>query len=165
MPPTTKAPPAYPNETHLSPNLTWDEMRCNCGAPMTEIQKKNAIAYAKVWQKVRDVYGKPIHINCGHRCQKCNVRVGGAAFSQHLYARGTDCRGDNNTVEEAIAIAKAALKVPEVRGVCVYGAGRGNFCHIDDRAGPRWYAVNGGKIAADGEARLRRWVAAGKEVK
>lgn len=163
---TTKPPVVYPNDTHLSPNLTWAEMRCNCGkAQMTPEQVKNAIAYAKVWQKVRDKYGKPIHINCGHRCPTCNLRVGGAKYSQHLYARAADCRGDNNTVEEAILIAKAALLVPEVRGVSVYGAGHGNFCHIDNRVGPRWYAVNGGYVAADGEARLRRWVAAGKEVK
>lgn len=154
----------YPNDTHLAPNLRWDEMRCNCGAPMDATQKKNAIVYAKVWQKVRTAYGAPMHINCGHRCERCNTRVGGAPKSLHLLARATDNSSVDVTTVGAIAIAKVAITIPEVRGLCVYDDQHGRFVHIDDRPGPRWYAVNGGKVAADGEARLRRWIAAGRVV-
>jgi len=155
----------YPNATHLSLNLTRAEMACNCGAPMTPALVHNAEKYAPAWQKVRVLYDAPMVINCGHRCQKCNLRVQGAPASTHLLARATDNHGAKNTEGEAIAIAKAALQVPEIRGICVYDNAHGAFCHIDNRDGPRWLAVNGGKLPGDQDARLRRWVAAGKVVR
>lgn len=154
MPPKSE----YPTETHLSPNLTWEEMRCNCGAPIPENLKKNVIAFAKVWQKVRDKYGKPMTINSGIRCPKCNRAAGGALHSQHLYGLAAD-NHNGWSVTEAIAIAKVALTIPEIRGISVYESG---FCHLDIRTGPRWYSVNG---LPSEEARLRRWTVAGKVVK
>lgn len=154
----------YPNETHLAPNLTRAEMRCHCGCTMPPAVAANINAFAPAWQAVRTAYGRPMVINCGYRCPRQNAVVGGAKASQHLHGLAADCRGERNLEIEAIAIAKAALAIPAIRGICVYDNAHGTFCHLDTRPGPRWLAVNGGKLAGDQEGRLRRWIAAGRVV-
>ena len=50
----------------------------------------------KVLQLLRDLYGKPIHVNCGYRCTRLNAAVGGVKTSQHLYGQAADCSCENN---------------------------------------------------------------------
>ncbi len=52
--------------------------RCGCGEGYFSIGDYNAI------QRVRDELGKPLRINCAHRCALHNEAVGGAPRSQHL---------------------------------------------------------------------------------
>ena len=44
----------------------------------------------KLLQPLRDIYGKPIHINSGYRCPELNKAVGGVATSQHQKGEAAD---------------------------------------------------------------------------
>ena len=44
----------------------------------------------RVLEKVREVWGKPIYVNSGYRCEKLNRLVGGAVNSQHKIGKAAD---------------------------------------------------------------------------
>lgn len=137
-------PPTYPTNTHYSENLTRAEVACRCGCKMPAAIDKNLTVYAPAWQKVRVLYGHPMTINCGYRCPAHNATLPGAAkASQHLYGRATDNTPHDHSEAGVIAIAKAALAVPAIRGISIYETEHGCFCHLDTRTGPVWHGVNG----------------------
>ena len=49
---------------------------------------------ARLLQPLRDIYGKPIHINSGYRCPELNKAVGGVPTSQHQRGEATDLSVD-----------------------------------------------------------------------
>lgn len=53
-----------------------------------------------VLDPLREVYGKPIIVTSGYRCQKLNRAVGGAARSQHVWGEAADIRSVEDTPEE-----------------------------------------------------------------
>lgn len=153
----------YPNKTHISPHLKRSEAYCRCGCVPPSNIVANMIAYSIAWEKVRAANGgTPIGVNCLYRCPKHNASLPGAAkASQHLFATASDNTPGGGTMAELIKFAKAALTVPEIRGISIYEAAHGGFVHIDTRTGPKWFGVNG----ITDEARFRRIIAAGKFVK
>ena len=54
---------------------------------------------AKLLQPLRDIYGKPIHINSGYRCPELNKAVGGEANSQHQFGFAADLSIDGKARE------------------------------------------------------------------
>lgn len=153
----------YPTATHYSEHLTRKELDCRCGCRTPPAIVVALTIYARSWEKIRAILGYAVTINCGYRCPKHNASLPGAAlYSQHLYGKASD----NSTGSEAgvIAIARAALQVPAIRGISIYNSAHGQFCHTDNRTGPRWLAVNGGRLATDQEPRFRRCLAAGRFV-
>ena len=46
-------------------------------------------------QPLRDIYGKPFHINSGFRCPALNKAVGGTIASDHMKGKSADIRVDN----------------------------------------------------------------------
>ena len=50
----------------------------------------NIVSLCGVLQKIRDRYGKPMHINSGYRCPKLNSKVGGSKTSQHMNGSAAD---------------------------------------------------------------------------
>lgn len=46
--------------------------------------------------KLRDAFGKPIHINSSYRTPEDNERVGGVKNSEHLTGEAVDIRCDNS---------------------------------------------------------------------
>ena len=50
----------------------------------------NIVSLCGVLQKIRDKYGKPMHINSGYRCPKLNSKVGGSKTSQHMNGSAAD---------------------------------------------------------------------------
>ncbi len=46
--------------------------------------------------KVREIYGKPIHVNSGYRCRKWNKKVGGKKNSAHRRGTAADIRCTNS---------------------------------------------------------------------
>lgn len=60
-------------------NFSPREISCKCCG---EMYLSNRAMDAL--QALRDIWGKPIHINSAHRCANHNLAVGGAAKSQHL---------------------------------------------------------------------------------
>ena len=47
-------------------------------------------------EEIRQVYGKPIIITSGYRCQELNKAIGGKPNSQHLKAEAVDLKWDPN---------------------------------------------------------------------
>lgn len=47
---------------------------------------------ANTLEKVRAIFGKPIHINSGYRCPALNTAVGGVSNSAHLKGYAADIR-------------------------------------------------------------------------
>ena len=64
--------------------------------PTVEIMENARQLLKYVLQPLRDLHGKPIHINCGYRCKRVNDEVGGVKSSQHLTAQAADCSTENN---------------------------------------------------------------------
>lgn len=61
------------------PNFTPKEIACKCcGEIVVDEASMDAL------QRLRDMWGEPLVINCGHRCFRHNKEVGGVAHSQHL---------------------------------------------------------------------------------
>ena len=54
---------------------------------------------AKLLQPLRDIYGKPIHINSGYRCPELNKAVGGVSTSQHQRGEASDLSIDGKARE------------------------------------------------------------------
>ena len=50
----------------------------------------NIVSLCGVLQKIRDKYGKPMHINSGYRCPKLKSKVGGSKTSQHMNGSAAD---------------------------------------------------------------------------
>ena len=50
----------------------------------------NIVSLCGLLQKIRDKYGKPMHINSGYRCPKLNSKVGGSKTSQHMNGSAAD---------------------------------------------------------------------------
>lgn len=81
-------------------------------------------------QAARDIFGRPLRVNSGHRCWLHNARVGGAPKSQHKQiAFDVSTRGyDRRQVLEALRQA----------GFATFGY-YVTFIHADTRQGRRWY--------------------------
>ena len=49
----------------------------------------------KLLQPLRSLYGKPMYINSGYRCEELNKAVGGVESSQHRQGLAADVRCEN----------------------------------------------------------------------
>lgn len=115
-------------------NFTPSEVSCKCCG---EIWGKEQGGLPPEWffsamdalQRLRTKWGKPIVLNCGHRCKQHNAEVGGVANSQHLTHIAFDCRCP---FEQQQDFAQAAHDAG-FRYVLTY-PDRG-FVHIDMRIG------------------------------
>jgi len=53
----------------------------------------------RVFQPIRDYYGKPVYISSGYRCKELNTAIGGSSKSQHCKGQALDIDNDyRNTV-------------------------------------------------------------------
>ena len=78
----------------LSKNFTLSEL-CATSTGVNNIPTQDAIdnliqLVEHVLQPLRDLYGKPITVNSGYRCESLNKRVGGARASQHMTGQAVD---------------------------------------------------------------------------
>lgn len=91
-------------------------------------------------QMARDILGKPIKLNSGHRCPIHNAMVGGAPMSQHkLLAFDINLRRHDR--REVLTACKQA-------GFTTFGFYM-TFLHTDPRPGRRWFG-RGGQVAWSG---------------
>lgn len=126
----------YPNQTHISPHLRWDEVYCPCGCKMPEVAKTRMRSLALKFEKLRELVGTPLHISEGgaFRCKKYNKSIDGALFSQHMDGDALDVH--SKTVHN-LKVADLAETIPGLGGIGRYISGR--FTHIDQRPGKvRW---------------------------
>lgn len=81
------------------------EFRCKCcGQPVRqahdELESSEIVSNIEelvrnVLDPVRGLFGKPIKVNSGYRCEKHNAKVGGARKSQHMRGQAADiCTGE-----------------------------------------------------------------------
>ena len=66
-------------------------------------EKNNLIELVdNVLDPLREIYGRPIHINSGYRSPIVNRRVGGAATSQHVKGEAADITGGSKVENEKL---------------------------------------------------------------
>lgn len=107
----------------LSKNFAVNEFACNDGSDPVFV----APELVEVLQKIRIHFGKPVTINSGYRTPTYNKKVGGAAYSQHLYGTAADIvvRG----VAPKTVAAYAEILLPNKGGIGIYSS----FVHVDVR--------------------------------
>lgn len=106
-------------------HFTWQEL----GNPPLRL-RTNGLHLAQHLELLRRIAGnKPLRIVSGYRSPSHNRAVGGAADSQHLYARAADIPAGYCSVQEAIWAGFTGI------------GSRGQWAvHVDVRPGPltRW---------------------------
>lgn len=81
-------------------------------------------------QQARDIVGRPLVINSGHRSWMRNLAIGGAPRSAHLFiALDVSLRGHN------LQALYMALKAAGFKSFGFYRS----FIHVDLRPGRKWY--------------------------
>ena len=80
-------------DINLTNNLKQSEIACKCGCGKNDI----APLLPHLFQKARDMFGKPILITSGCRCEKNNKLAGGKPDSGHLRGLALDltCKDPN----------------------------------------------------------------------
>lgn len=91
----------------------------------------------EILQKIRDHFGKPVHISSAYRCPTWNKAVGGVSGSYHTYGQAADIKVEDTTPAE---VAKYAESIG-VLGIGLYETDAdGHFVHVDTRTKKSfWY--------------------------
>lgn len=112
----------------LSANFKVSEFLCHgdgCCA-----QGKVDEKLVEILQKIRDHFGKPVHISSAYRCQTWNQKVGGVSRSYHCAGQAADIKVEDTSPAE---VAKYAETIG-VLGIGLYDSDAdGHFVHIDTR--------------------------------
>lgn len=75
--------------------------RNNISNVPNEQEKNNLIALVdNILDPLREVYGQPIIVTSGYRCEKLNNLVKGSKTSQHRFGQAADIRSKKGTKEE-----------------------------------------------------------------
>ena len=78
----------------LSKNFTLAELCATStgvtNIPTQDVTERLTHLVENTLQPLRDLYGKPITVNSGYRCEALNKRVGGARTSQHMTGQAVD---------------------------------------------------------------------------
>ena len=100
---------------------------------ITTSEQRDAIfaLVLKVLQPLRDLWGKPIHINSGYRCPQLNARVGGVATSQHTKGEAADLK--TGYTSATYQMMKLVRNTPEIWKEVDQMIGYNNFVHISHR--------------------------------
>lgn len=90
----------------LSKNFRLDEFKCKCGSCDPVLVDDQLINWL---QKLRDHFGKSIHVNSGYRCKTHNAspKVGGSPTSHHVKGMAADIRIQGITPEEVAKYAES----------------------------------------------------------
>lgn len=107
----------------LSPNFRVREFACSDGGDVIFISD----GLVQVLQAIRSHFGKSVTINSGFRSQAHNKKVGGTAYSQHLYGTAADIVVQGVKPKDVAAYAETLL--PGTGGIGIYST----FVHIDVR--------------------------------
>ena len=109
------------DKIQLSKNFKLDEFKCKCGKCDPILVDDQLINWL---QKLRDHFGKSIHVNSGYRCKTHNAsaKVGGSPTSHHVKGMAADIRVEGITPEE---VAKYAESIG-IQRIGLYD----NFVHI-----------------------------------
>ena len=87
------------------------EFVCRCCGELPPFARENIEALVReVLDPVREKLGKPIIVDSGYRCPKCNAVVGGATQSQHLVGEAADIRCHTDLADLTDKLAKAIVE-------------------------------------------------------
>jgi len=107
----------------LSANFKVREFACSDGTDVIFISQE----LVDVLQKIRNRFGKAVTVTSGYRTPAHNKKVGGAAYSQHLYGTAADITVKGVKPKDVAAYAETLL--PNTGGIGIYST----FTHIDVR--------------------------------
>lgn len=114
---------AKDGNTKLSTNFKVKEFACKDGSDPIFI----APQLVEILQKVRTHFGKAVTINSAYRTPAYNKKVGGAAYSQHLYGMAADIKVKG--VAPNVVADYVETLMPNTGGIGRYAA----FTHVDVR--------------------------------
>lgn len=123
------------DSTKLSKNFRVSEFLCKGSGCCTHGQIDDKLV--EILQKIRDHFGKPVHISSAYRCSAWNKAVGGVSNSYHCYGQAADIKVDDTAPAE---VAKYAESIG-VLGIGLYETDNdGHFVHVDTRTSKSfWY--------------------------
>ena len=114
----------FGDDMNLTKNFKSEEFSCPCGCELDK--EPMTVQFMLKLQKMRDSYGKPMHINSGYRCRKHNREIGGSVSSLHIQGKAADIR--MRSAVDRFDLVSAALSA----GMTGIGMGP-NFLHVDNR--------------------------------
>ena len=130
---------ARDGEKQLSANFKVREFYCRDGSDPIFVDSE----LVQCLQKIRNHFGKPVHITSGYRTAAHNAAVGGSKSSQHLLGRAADFYVEG--VDVATVAAYAETLLPARGGIGRYPKDakhptrKTGWVHIDTRANKsRW---------------------------
>ena len=93
-------------------HFSLNEFRCKCCKELPA----DAWMYVEhmvnnVLDPVRGLFGKPIKVNSGYRCEKHNKEVGGAKNSQHLTGQAADIAAEHSGYANMTAWKEANMEI------------------------------------------------------
>lgn len=80
----------------LTKNFSIQEMVCKCGCRSRGMD----LYFMNMLQRLRNLYGKPMKITSGFRCELWNAKVGGVDGSMHTLGLAADV-SCNNSIDRA----------------------------------------------------------------
>ena len=107
----------------LSENFKVREFACNDDSDVVFV----APELVEILQKIRNHYGRAVNVNSGYRTFSYNKKIGGAAYSQHMYGTAADIRITGVSPKEIADYAETLLF--DRGGIGIYNT----FVHIDVR--------------------------------
>lgn len=110
-------------EKAITKNFKVREFKCKDGSDIIFVSDE----LVKILQQIRDHFGKAVTINSAYRTPTHNKKIGGAAYSQHMYGTAADIVVSGVKPSEVYSYADTILGS---RG----GVGRyDTFTHVDVR--------------------------------
>jgi hypothetical protein len=106
--------------TPVSKNFMLEEMVSSAMAAdkhidntlFPEVRANLQLLVDRVLQPLRNLYGKPIHINSGYRSEALNRAVGGSVNSQHILGQAVDISVGGKTENRALFDLILASGIP-----------------------------------------------------
>jgi zinc D-Ala-D-Ala carboxypeptidase len=104
----------------LSEHFSANEFRCKCcGKVHVDPELINKL------EEARAIYGKPVRVTSGYRCESHNSKVGGAQHSQHCSGKAADIQVNDS--HDRFRMLQAFLQA----GFKRIGVYRGGWVHVD----------------------------------
>jgi uncharacterized protein YcbK (DUF882 family) len=131
-----------------SNHLSWRELACKDGTPYPEEFKEDGRVYdlANSFERIRDLYEKPIIILSAFRTPEHNRKIGGARNSLHLEGMALDLRPPKGiSTKRFYEDIRDYAKFIRVQGIGRYNT----FVHIDIRESHRLVTWTGTGIKDD----------------
>ncbi len=110
-------------KTMITKNFSTHEFRCRCECGLDDID----LDLVKKLQIIRDLYGRPMSISSGCRCDSHNENVGGEPYSYHLQCKAADIRISKYNRDGRVLVIQKSLELGLSVGINDF------FLHLDIR--------------------------------